>query len=449
MRKICLAVILSILVMPLMANGTSEVSTEPQATAQFVGNAAADEAKTVNGTIGFWSSMAATSDAERALVEELSLEWANKHPDQKVEIQVIPGDAINQTMSKLLTAAAAGNAPDFAQVDSFWIGNFMDAGAIKPIDQFIPEGESDQFFDFTKKVTQRNGKQYALWAETDARLLYYRKDLISEAPRTWGDVIETALMVKEKNGIHGYLTPGKAEGLTNDSFLPYFWAQGGQLFDPDQDWKPVMGEGQNRDAMIKAFSFLEELIDTEAMPRDIAGMSHPQLLAEARADNVGMMITGSWVLPQMMSLIPDAESKWGYTSYPQEKADQYSNTNGGWAWVFFSEDDAKRKIAFDFVWDTAISKSAMSRRCAAYGYLPTRADVYEDDFYKNNVFFDFLKEELNNGNSRPPTSLYPTISTYIQEIGSEIIIGDMDPETAVDEIYKKSMAAWKEAQSRK
>ena len=75
-----------------------------------------------------------------------------------------------------------------------------------------------------------DGKLKALWVNTDVRVLYYRKDLVANPPKTWDDLIAQAAELS-KRGLTGYLYPGgRGEGAVMEH-LPMFWSQGGELVD--------------------------------------------------------------------------------------------------------------------------------------------------------------------------------------------------------------------------
>ncbi len=372
--------------------------------------------------------------------------WARKHPNVRININAaIPGQ-ISQNMSKLITEAEVGAAPDILNLDSFWVGNFVSAGALQTIDQFMTQEEIDSFYDFTKDVTMANGKQYAIWTETDARFLYYNTEMIKNPPKTWDELIEKALEAKEEYGVNGYLTDaGHWEGAANENTWPYFWAQGGQIF--DEEGKPVLAQGENKQYLINIFSFLKRLVDTGAAPQKIAGITgFDPILAEVKANNVAMFINGSWARSQLKDILGEDAAKWEFVPYPQMEASQAGNSNGGWTFAITTEDEYKRSLAFSFVWEVMASKSAMAERCIAANYMPTRKDVYNEfNFFKTDLNQQKYAETLKNGKARPASILYPAISDLVQTAVGNVLTGQATPEEAVEQINKEAIKAWEES----
>ncbi len=437
-RKITLVltVLLVCCVGTVWAGGSQEkgAEAEPVASATEAGHPGAPIK--LKALIGSWNTMNSTVEERVDFYERRLKAWAEKHPNVYVEIELIPGGQTAQAMTKLLNAALAGDPYDFANIDSQWLGNFHEAGVLTPIDEYVSQETKDQFFDFTKMVTQREGKQYAFWAETGTLLYYYNQEITSEAPETWDDIRElNEEMKSEGKDAWPFMTQGKGPAAAF-CLLPMFWAQDGILFDPDDDYRPVFGEGKNKEALVKTLEFYRELIDTKAMPKEIVGYEHTELQTEAKAGNVATMIAGSWV----NNALPEG---WGYASLPTPKTNQASNIYGGWTFGFMSQDEEKLEASIDFVKEVYVSKEAMAERLPLHGYIPVRKDVFEEPAF-DSPFYDQIYKELEVGRARPATSLYPEVESLLEESVGKIIAGNADIEKIVDQMYKKVMDKYEE-----
>src|SRR3712207_530057 len=132
--------------------------------------------------------------------ERLFTQFAKDHPDWKLELEIVPDDQTTQEQARLLEEARVGRAPDCANVDSFVVAQFIEQGALKPIDQYFTEEELSGLFPFVRDiVVGDDGKMYAYWFATDGRVLYRRTDLVPEAPRTWDELIEAAKAAEQKD----------------------------------------------------------------------------------------------------------------------------------------------------------------------------------------------------------------------------------------------------------
>ncbi len=142
--------------------------------------------------------------------EKLFTKFAEDHPDWKLELEIVPANQTTQEQARLLEEARVGRAPDCANVDSFVVAQFIDQGALQPIDQYFTQEEINGLFPFVRDiVVGDDGKMYAYWFATDGRILYRRTDLVPEAPRTWDELIEAAKAAEEKDPkVDGYLFNG-------------------------------------------------------------------------------------------------------------------------------------------------------------------------------------------------------------------------------------------------
>ncbi len=139
-----------------------------------------------------------------ALFQDILREWAIAHPDVRLDVSTMP--ALEMHKSKLLMAAASDRLPDVASIDSFWMPLFLDGGHVKPLDPFWPAADRDDFLPFTiDTLRDQAGHVYGMWHGTDCRVLYYRKDLVPNPPRTWDELIAVASRISREKKISGYL----------------------------------------------------------------------------------------------------------------------------------------------------------------------------------------------------------------------------------------------------
>jgi multiple sugar transport system substrate-binding protein len=148
-----------------------------------------------------YSHLAARPDVA-AIFTDIFDRWARAHPDVQIEVSVMP--ALELHKAKLLLAAAAGRLPDIASVDSFWMPLFLESGHVRPLDPYWPAEDRADFLPFTiDTLSDRQGHVYGLWHGTDCRVLYYRKDLVPDPPKTWDALLATASRISRARKIAG------------------------------------------------------------------------------------------------------------------------------------------------------------------------------------------------------------------------------------------------------
>jgi multiple sugar transport system substrate-binding protein len=231
-----------------------------------------------------------------------------------------------------------------------------------------------------------------------------------------------------------FLTQGKSAAAAF-CLLPSYWSQGAVLFDPADNYKPVFGEGKNKDAMVKSLNFIRDMVDQGFMPAEIVGYEHKELQAEALAGNVASFIAGSWVNNALKG------ENWKYTSLPMPEGGSKSNIYGGWTFSFLTKDAKKLEESVNFVKEVYTGRDAMADRLPRHGYIPTRKDVFEADAFKS-PFYDQIYKELEVGRARPATSLYPELESLIEEAMGKVVSG-ADTSEIVDQMYRKVMNRYK------
>jgi multiple sugar transport system substrate-binding protein len=156
---------------------------------------------------------------------------------------------------------------------------------LMPLDEWVNSDELNDFVPRVLDLCQIAGKLMQLPRNLDARLLFYRADLIS-APQTWDEAL--AQMVKQKQEtFYGFAFPGRHSGLFG-TFYEMLGMAGGDLF--DEDLKPLF----NSEAGEWALDFLYRLHSVEQVtpPDLIANWYYDEISDRFRRGDV--LMVGEW-----------------------------------------------------------------------------------------------------------------------------------------------------------
>lgn len=373
--------------------------------------------------------------------ERLFTQFAEDHPDWKLELKIVPDEQATQAQARLLEQARAGRAPDCANVDSFVIAQFIDQDALQPLDQYFDQEEIDGFFPFVEDVVVGDdGKLYAYWWATDLRLLYRRTDLVPEAPRTWDELIQAAKEAEQKDPkVDGYLfNGGRWEGTVFDN-LAHFWSQGGELV--DEQGKPVFNEGQNREYMLNTMEFLKEAVDSGASPKRVATISdYSEFESAAQAQTVAMFQGGDFQYPTLEETLPPEEfKKYEVSPIPAMREGQEATGTGGWTMGAFSDDPDKVEMCAEFTKQVFVGEGN-----EVTGQLPTNPELFDTLDKFQDPIYDTFREGLKSGKARPGVPVYPEISNQLQIAIGTVLTGEATPEEALDNAAEASMAAYEQ-----
>jgi len=381
-------------------------------------------------------SLSGSDPARVAYLKSAVAEWQKAWPNVKLETNVLSTNAA-EAAAKMLEQAAQNRAPDVAQLDGYLMPRYVPY--LSPMDDLMKAAGMDpkDFFPFATKVAAgKDGKLHGLQFTTDVRVLYYRKDLVSQPPKTWDELLAQGKALKAK-GFDAFLFPaGRAEGAPNTSLYPMFWGQGGQLV--DEAGNPAFGTGANREKMLSILKFYKELVDQGLTPGRVANYGNEaDLNGEVAAGKVAMFIGGSWQVAQLKSIIGEKGlANWAVARIPQKAGAENATSAGGWAWGIFTKDPEKRKAAFDLISRLYVGDAGMAGWTTVAGYLPTRKSSYKHPaFGRNNYTDDFQAILESDGNVRPAAAVYPKISTELQVALSSVVSGSKTPEKALDDAF--------------
>ncbi|MFG2141993.1 extracellular solute-binding protein [Streptomyces sp. NPDC048650] len=190
--------------------------------------------------------LATGSDLSSSGVRQDLIRAFEKRTGRTVRIVKLPDTADGQR-SQLLAAGQSGNGGyDVLNIDVAWTAEFAEAGVIRPWGAAL-DGD---FLDSVVKTVQYDGEVWGVPFNTDAGLLYYRKDILHEfghdrPPANWGDLKDIAVQVAGAYNRRTARAPGGGrkpprlygmvaqlrpyEGLTVNT-LESAWTYGG---DPD------------------------------------------------------------------------------------------------------------------------------------------------------------------------------------------------------------------------
>jgi len=342
-----------------------------------------------------------------------------------------------QYFDRLRTQFQAGGG-DIALIggDVIWPAQFAANGWIVDLSDRFPESEREKFLDGPIQANTYEGKIYGVPWFTDAGMLYYRKDLLqksgySEPPRTWDELKEMALRVKQDSGTRdGFVFQGADyEGGVVDG-LEYIWTHGGDVLDPEDPTKVIIDSPESVAGLKTERSMVEEGVAPEAVTTYKEDESHGAFL---RGDAVFLR---NW--PYVYALVGDPEQsriepgQVGISELPVGGEGQQSySCLGGWNF-FINASSERQEEAWEFIrWMT--EPEQLKVNALQGSRLPTRRGLYEDREVLEKVPVARLGKEaiIQNSRPRPVSPYYSDMSLRMAEQFSASLKGEVSPEQAV------------------
>ena len=375
-----------------------------------------------------------------ALIDDLTAKltaWVEAHPNVKITVLGTTG-SINDFMTKLRLDAAQGNAPDLAAVDSFVMPLYREYGRdISDVAQRLGIDYND-YFPFIKEEVLVGNELRALWFTTDARALYYRKDIIDTPPATVDELIDVAKRVSQERGMTGFIyVGGRGEGSINNLWGLY-WCQGGEITNPDGTM--AIDKEPNKTYMINLFNFVKRTIDEGITPVSVVNYDGDlNMVGDAAAGNVAMFLGNTAMINQMRAVMGEEFDRlWAIAPTPVMEAGQVSTCSaGGWTNMVFSRDELHRVLAAELAIALYSSDEAAETFLPIESSMPCLLQQYEKfDFIKSDPYYVQIVDYLETANTRPAVEAYNIISVEAQVALGNVITGAATPEEAVEAIIR-------------
>ncbi|MFB7919053.1 ABC transporter substrate-binding protein [Streptomyces sp. NPDC056061] len=230
----------------------------------------------------------------------LARSFEASHPGIKVDVSVYSWNDIDREVAAMVKK---GQAPDIAQIGSY--ADYAKAGKLYRADELLSIRTQANFLPRLTDAGSVDRIQYGVPFVASTRLLFYNKDLFTEAglgaPETWDDIREDAEALKERGVKYPFalpLGPEEAQGET----MMWLLSGGGGYIDDSGSYEMDSAENIDTFDWLKKNLVEKRLVGPvapgsldrakafEAFTRGDVGMlnGHPTLMREARKNGVSV-----------------------------------------------------------------------------------------------------------------------------------------------------------------
>lgn len=368
------------------------------------------------------------SNVVRPLIEK----WNAAHPEEKVTFKEQTDQADQQHDDLVQHYQAKDPNYDVASVDVVWTAEFAAKGWLQPLKDKMAV-DTTGMLEPTVEAGSYKGTLYAAPVSSDGGILYYRKDLVPTAPKTWAEMMEMCSIAKANN-IGCYSGQFKQyEGLTVNA-SEAINSFGGSVL--DKDGKPSLNTPEAKtglEALIKAYA--DGNIPQEAI-------TYQEEESRRAFQSGNLLFLRNW--PYVYNLATTEGSsvvkdKLGMTALPGEDGPGASSLGGHSAAV--SVYSKNKATALDFV--KFLVEEEQQKFFATQGSLaPVLGDLYEDqELVAKLPYLPVLKTSIENAVPRPVTPFYPAVTQAIQENSYAALKGEKSAEQALSDMQKSIESA--------
>ena len=366
---------------------------------------------------------------------ELLADFERKNPDIALKTEALPNSS--DVAHQFFLTSLEGGADDFdvLVVDVIWVPEFARAGWIAPLSSadFQPERLRAEFLPGPVEAVVVDGKTYAVPWYVDVGLLYYRKDLVPHAPRTYADLQRFARDAMEKNpGMQGYVWQGKQyEGL-NCTVFEAIWGHGGQVM--DEHGRLTLNTPEARDAL----AYMRGLVTTGISPSSITSAAEEEARRVFQSGQAVFMRNWPYAWGEAQKPDSPIQGKVGVSPLPTLSGEPGWGTLGGWQLAVNAHVSPARKQAAERLIAHLTSEEANVMMAVEYGRNPPRPSVYKHPrLVKEAEFISNLLEMVQRAKPRPVSPYYILLSDVLQSEFSAAIAGIREPATVLHQAQRQ------------
>jgi len=362
------------------------------------------------------------SESQARTIMELSEEFTEK-TGIKVLCQAI---SWGNAHSKYLISIAGDVTPDIGTMGLTWGMEFGELGAMVDLRKEFPDDVADlakKNFAGIVESTRLGEKVFGVPLDMTEQVIYYRTDIVKEAPDTWEEL--SALLTELKSQGRGMLLDwGALEWI---GFAPFLWQSGGSFY--NSDYTKVVIDSPEGVRALEYFAGLYSL----GVPR--ANVPFEQGL---RTGDYPIAISGNWKIVRLELAEPMIKGKWAIAMLPEGPSGKRTGFIGGRIMGIFSK-SKKKEQAWEFIKFLSEPDVQVKLYEASLDtedpYLPPNMLTWEkmdmDERYK-----DVLESQAKEAKGPPPVLGWDASTKYVNHAIQMVILKD----AGVDVELKKAAA---------
>ncbi|MEU3298775.1 ABC transporter substrate-binding protein [Streptomyces sp. NPDC006678] len=366
--------------------------------------------------------------------------WNKEHPQEKVTLVELPESADQQRQQFIQNAQTKSDAYSVLNLDPIWVAEFA---ANQWIDELpAKKFPLDRMLPAVAKTGEYFGRQYAVPFNTNAGLLFYRKDLLEAAgvqpPRTWDEMKRACAEVRklpEGKGVDCYAGQFDTyEGLTVN-FSEAVASAGGTVVDAEGK-ATVDSEAARKGLEFLAGGFKDGTFSKESSTyKEEDGR---------RAFQAGTLLFHrqwpyQWVLANATDGSSKVAGKFGVAPLPGLTGTGKSSL-GGYD-LAISKFAKNKATALDFITYFSSEENARTN-LEVTSNAPPYAALYDDPALRKQFpYLATLKESLSSAAPRPVVVRYGDATAAIQENAAAALDGDKSVDDALTDMQRDLSAA--------
>jgi multiple sugar transport system substrate-binding protein len=325
-----------------------------------------------------------------------------------IEPEFLPTDASQQREQLVRRLGADDSSIDIVGMDVIWTGEFANAGWVEEWSGKRKREVTEKVFPGVIETASFEGKLYAAPFNTNTQLLWYRKDLVKKAPRTWDEMIDEAEKLGRDNAGTIQVQANRYEGFT-------VWANaliesaGTQLLSGPESVD--LAEGPTT----RALEVMGRFANSSAAPPSLSTSNEDTARIGFESGESAFMTNYTFAYASAKEEAPEIAKNMGFARFPRIDAARPSKPPLGGFNLAVSSFSENKDIAFDAAACLAEGKSQLTAT-ELDGLPPSRSDLYSTKLVTEAYpgFAELVKRSIEDAGTRPSTAAYQDVSLAVQ-----------------------------------
>ena len=252
-------------------------------------------------------------------------------------------------------------------------------------------------------------KLYSAPFNTNTQLLWYRKDLVPNPPKTWDEMIS----MSEKLAQQGKPHLVEIQGAQYEGYVVWFntmvESAGGSILNSDNT-KAALGQ-----PAVTALETMKKLATSVAADPSLSNQMEDQNRLAFESGSAAFQLNYPFIYPAAKADVPQIFKNLAWTTYPRVKANEPSHVTIGGIDLAVSAYSPHKQQAFKAI-ECLRGRDNQITNAVQAGLPPVLTSIYENptaSFKKEYPFYQDIFTALTQASVRPQSPAYQNLSILI------------------------------------
>lgn len=340
-------------------------------------------------------------------------QYEEENPNVTVEIVSAGWDELN---SRIVQLYQAGEAPDMMMMGSRSIRQFAEEGVLEDLAPYMTDEYLETRIDNVMESAQVGGTQYGIPLALSSRALFYRSDLIEQAPTTWEELLETAQTVSAEQGMYGFAIPTDI-GNGAHELMSFIYQNEGRVVDENGEFTV------NSDANVETLEYLALFNEQEGVIPNVVETDRDEQIQMFNNGDLAMYISGSWEKEELDSGGLD----YGVAELPEGEVKAVNLVTDSYGISSISEN---KEAAWDFI-EFMGTEEIQRSISESYNWMPVTQAELDDERFQDDFMQPFLNI-MEHGVAEPAVPNWDQFNESFLIAIQKGVSGEASPQEALD-----------------